>query len=303
MRIHLPLHPSQFDPPSASSSSSPLIQLGGDLVLVELQGELTYEGDKSDGVIGVIGLDRPDKPTLHLGAHHLLHGKFQTLQKPYAVIRKVVGNAIPGTIDPKAKNTETTTILEGDALDEESDNQDAGHAEDAEDEEEEEEEGPLFPKSDEIGIPVTPAKRRRVGDKLGERGDGLMINPVSSSPFSEYQAPLTPMDYSSELDMSSPARSVDDFDKTEDEDEDEEEEEDGKRPSKRSKNGNKIRPMGMSRKERRQKEKKLRLRAGEKEKEKERDRVRSYAVVGIVKKKLVFALRPEPLVAPTILPE
>ncbi|WWD02195.1 hypothetical protein V865_000233 [Kwoniella europaea PYCC6329] len=261
MRIHLPLHASQFDPPasspSSSSSSSPLIQLGGDLVLVELQGELSYEGDKSDGVIGVIGLDRPDKPTLHLGPHHLLHGKFVNLQKPYAVIRKVIGTS---------NSVEGTTKLEGNASNEES------NEEDSSSEEEEEEEENLFGQDE----PTTPLKLKSMD--------------YSSSPV---YAPLTPMDYSSDLEMdpSSPARS--EWDQSE---HDDQEDEDQERPNKRAKTkvngGGKISTV-----ERRKKEKQKKLESGEK------DRTRSYQVIGIVKRKVVFALRPEPLVAPTILPE
>lgn len=60
MRIHLTLHPSAFPPnATAGPSSGPLAQLGGEVVLVELQGELGWEGEKAGGVVGVIGLDRP----------------------------------------------------------------------------------------------------------------------------------------------------------------------------------------------------------------------------------------------------
>lgn len=75
MRIHLTLDPSHFvtakpGGPSSSSKISgigngntngagPLAQLGGEVVLVELQGELNWEGDKDGGVVGVLGLDRP----------------------------------------------------------------------------------------------------------------------------------------------------------------------------------------------------------------------------------------------------
>lgn len=60
MRIHLPLEPHHFVPqPSAGPSSSPLVSIGGDLVLIELQGELSWEGDKHNGVVGVLGFDRP----------------------------------------------------------------------------------------------------------------------------------------------------------------------------------------------------------------------------------------------------
>lgn len=60
MRIHLSLEPSHFAAQVvAGPSSGPLAQLGGELVIIELQGELGWEGDKEGGVVGVIGLDRP----------------------------------------------------------------------------------------------------------------------------------------------------------------------------------------------------------------------------------------------------
>jgi hypothetical protein len=60
MRIHLSLEPSHFAAqPVVGPSSSPLAQLGGELVIIELQGELGWEGSKEGGVVGVLGLDRP----------------------------------------------------------------------------------------------------------------------------------------------------------------------------------------------------------------------------------------------------
>lgn len=59
MRIHLPLHPEHFVVADAGPSAPPLARIGGELVVVELQGELGWDGDKAGGVIGVLGLDRP----------------------------------------------------------------------------------------------------------------------------------------------------------------------------------------------------------------------------------------------------
>lgn len=68
MRIQLTLEPSLFAKPVAAAaagpSSSPLAQLGGEIVLIELQGELNWQGEKAGGVVGVIGLDRPVCPSL-----------------------------------------------------------------------------------------------------------------------------------------------------------------------------------------------------------------------------------------------
>ena len=62
MRIHLSLDPKHLVQPVAGPSSGPLVNIGGDLVLVELQGELNHEGEKADGVVGILGLDRPVSP-------------------------------------------------------------------------------------------------------------------------------------------------------------------------------------------------------------------------------------------------
>lgn len=55
MRIHLPLEPKHF----TSNPTGPLAKIGGDLVLIELQGKIEVEGDRANSVIGVLGLDRP----------------------------------------------------------------------------------------------------------------------------------------------------------------------------------------------------------------------------------------------------
>lgn len=55
MRIHLPLEPKHF----TSNPTGPLAKIGGDLVLIELQGRIEVEGDTANSVIGVLGLDRP----------------------------------------------------------------------------------------------------------------------------------------------------------------------------------------------------------------------------------------------------
>lgn len=59
MRIHLSLDPAHFIQPVAGPSKPPLIQLGSEIILIELQGELNWEGDKDDGVVGVLGFERP----------------------------------------------------------------------------------------------------------------------------------------------------------------------------------------------------------------------------------------------------
>jgi len=59
MRIHLSLDPKYLVQGAAGPSSGPLVNIGGDLVLIELQGELNHEGDKDGGVVGILGLDRP----------------------------------------------------------------------------------------------------------------------------------------------------------------------------------------------------------------------------------------------------
>lgn len=158
--------------------------------------------------------------------------------------------------------------VQGDAVDEESSD------EEDEEDEEDEGEGPLFEKDQ--NVETTPTK-----DRQALR---------SSSPF---YPPSTPKDYSSDIEMSSPAGSqMDDFGfpkrgRSQDEDEDEE-------------NIDIERRKRRKLEEAKAKEKRERR---EKRREGRKERTRHYAVVGIVRKKVVFALRPEPLVAPTILPE
>ncbi|KAK8854624.1 hypothetical protein IAR55_003363 [Kwoniella newhampshirensis] len=264
MRIHLPLHPHHFAQPSAGTSSSssppPLVQLGGDLVIVELQGSLTYEGDKSNGVLGVIGLDRPERPTLHLGEHHLLHGKFVNLQKPYAVIRRVVGNP----------SSSKALALEGHASEEES-----GTSNGSSEEDDDEEDKPLFEPNPDLDLfPSTP-----VNTKIRSLQDSS--SPISRNPAS------TPKDYSSDLEQgSSPPQSSLPYTEAEDE-EDEEESRKRKRLKLDKEKMKKVKAKA---------EAKLRYKG-------EKERTRHYEVVGVVRKKVVFALRPEPLVAPTLLPE
>ena len=73
MRIHLTLEPSLLAKSApAGPSSSPMAQLGGEIVLIELQGELNWEGEKAGGVVGVLGLDRPVSPR-----HSLRHTDYQ----------------------------------------------------------------------------------------------------------------------------------------------------------------------------------------------------------------------------------
>ncbi|KAL7422367.1 hypothetical protein Q5752_003013 [Cryptotrichosporon argae] len=269
MRIHLPLDPALLAPsneagPSHPALPPPLVQLGGDIVLVELQGQLECEGDQAGGVVGILGFDRPDKPTLHLGAHHLLHGKIVTLPKPYAVIRRaaVVGGA------------SAARAIEGDADAEESDAEregaeavttpkraragGAGRGRPGQQrgEEEDEDEAPLFePNEDIFGTPARPA------------------HVDSSSPF-----PSSARDYSSELDPTSPYR----LNSGGDDDDDD---------------GAAREVEAQRRLEERKRERR------EKRKREGGERTRHYEVVAVVRKKVVFALRPEPIVTATILPD
>lgn len=57
MRINLPLHPHHFAKPP--TGGGPLAEIGGELVVIELQGELGWEGERANGVVGVLGLERP----------------------------------------------------------------------------------------------------------------------------------------------------------------------------------------------------------------------------------------------------
>lgn len=234
-------------------------------MILELQGELGWEGEKAGGVVGVLGLDRPvselhnsfrmlvqafsewdaysslfpqDKPTLHLGEHHLLHGKITSLPKPFAVIRRVVGTS---------RTTLGGDAIEGDAEEEEEESSGEGEERTAKKrkvDDDSDEEPPLFaPNPDDL--PLTPRGRQP---------------PSSSSPI---YPPSAMRDYSSELDMSSPARDIDDSEDDGAEDEEKVAVEAKRKAAKRKRE----------------------------RKEGERERTRHYEVVGVVRKKVVFALR------------
>jgi DNA mismatch repair ATPase MutL len=184
-----------------------------------------------------------DKPTLHLGEHHLLHGKMANLAKPYAVIRRALALVPEGTAGEVEGDAEDEEDLEDDLLAMDArptlkgKNQDKGKGK--EKAEEDEDEAPLFP-----DILQTPPKKS--------------IDP-SSSPSSIYPSSAV-KDYSSELDFSSPPMSDTSKRDLEESSDDEEEEEEEKRRKKAKRSGKK-------------------------------ERTRRYEVVGIVRKKVVFALR------------
>ena len=195
---------------------------------------------------------------MHLGEHHLLHGKFANLQKPYAVIRKATGETGGTALEGDASEEEEVgmgdqgegvgsakkrkTHMKGQHQQQHGSSKPRQDA-DEDDEEEDEDEPPLFAPDPDI-FPSRPSHA---------------AHPPSSSPF---LPPSAARDYSSELDpASSPARWTDD--------EDEEA---------RDRLGEKE-------------ERIKRERAREKRKRDERERTRHYEVVGIVRKKVVFALR------------
>ena len=231
-----------------------------------------------------------DRPTLHLGEHHLLHGKFAALQRPYAVIRRVYGDPTPTTNEASGDGVDTSSESSGDEDGEIGEpskrlKQRAG---------EEEEDGPLFP-----DIHTTPHHSRTNGKPNGHV-------PSSSSPF---YPPSTPLDYSSDLDASSPARDwqVDQFGEPQNGDEEDKEDDEDARERRE------VEGMRVKRDESRAKVKARRKRE-------EKERTRHYEVVGVVRKKVVFALRwvrtivillqadgiasrPEPIVTATVLPD
>jgi hypothetical protein len=187
--------------------------------------------------------DIQDKPTLHLGEHHLLHGKMANLAKPYAVIRRALALAPEGAAGEVEGDAEDEEDLEDDllAMDARPTSKGKGQDKGKGKAEDEEEEGPLFP-----DLFQTPPKKS---------------NDPSSSPSSIYPSSAI-KDYSSELDFSSPpmsdTSSKRDLEESSDDSEDNGEEERRRKKAKGS---------------------------GKKE------RTRRYEVVGIVRKKVVFALR------------
>jgi hypothetical protein len=225
---------------------------------------------------------RQDRPTLHIGQHHLLHGKIATLPKPYAVIRRAEAPTAAGT-------------LEGDAEDEESD---ADH-------EEEERTPKRGPGRRASAAQLSPLAQKRQLDELEEEDEPPLfpeqVTPRRAPPSLPPSSPLSfhpssAHDYSSDLD-SSPVARFGTLPPSEFDEEEAEEERERRREEARA---------AREREERHR----ARRRAARPE------RTRHYEVVGVVRKKIVFALRwvqlrmagvaddsPEPLVQPTPLPE
>ncbi|KAI5451690.1 hypothetical protein NCC49_001339 [Naganishia albida] len=239
MRITLTIPTAAIKAPSTSKTDPPLVQLAGtgERVLIELQGELGYEGDPCGRVVGLLGFERMDKPTLHLGKHHLLHGKIVTLPRPLCVIRRVKAH------DRDSENEE-----------EESDVSDSATA-------------PArrtsTNRSKPTAVPSTPSKQRTsaIPPYLTPTHKRQPPAPETSSPV---PAP-NQRDYSS--DLSSPFPTA----KRMRMGSDEEDEEGPMRKVKRKTGG----PA----------------------------RTREYETVAVVRRKIVFALRPEPIVTATVLPE
>lgn len=112
MRIHLNLPGSSREASSSASTLSstllpavpaPLTALSpnGELILIELQGELEIENQSPLGgqSLGTINFDptRPERPILNI-SHHRLEGKFVNLVKPLAVLEKKVRSQ-PGILE------------------------------------------------------------------------------------------------------------------------------------------------------------------------------------------------------------
>lgn len=58
MRIQIEIDPSIIKRPLPPTSAPPLVQIGGEMVIMELQGDLTFEGEPGGKVIGLLGLER-----------------------------------------------------------------------------------------------------------------------------------------------------------------------------------------------------------------------------------------------------
>lgn len=224
-----------------------------------------------------------------------------TLAKPYAVIRRALAEAedVAGAVEGDAEEEDEIedTVVNGKTRSTPQQQRQNGKGkakEDDDEEEEEEEEAPLFEPDPDGPFFVTP--HRTTG-----RGKGTGNGQASSSPTSTVYPSSAIKDYSSELDFSSPPISV--TSSRPDAEEGEEDEHDGSpvnRKKRKSETG--------------------RLRKADK-----KQRTRRYEVVGVVRKKVVFALRwvdppafmvvssggtradelhrPEPIVTATILPD
>ncbi|KAJ9103247.1 hypothetical protein QFC21_002670 [Naganishia friedmannii] len=243
------------------SSAPPLVQLGakGELLLLELQGELGYEGDPRGRVVGILDFERMDKPTLHLGKHHLLHGKIVTLPRPVAVIRR----------QTTAQTAEEES--EGELVDEA-----AGEEEEATDAKRQkvDQTSTIAEAVEDVKQLVTPSRPTSAipsylqtptrGPSHNTAG-AIAADPFDSSPINPVNR--KPRDYSSDLSSPFPT----------------------------------PRPAVAS-KQNKRKERDFKDKAGYGVGAKS-ERTRSYEVVSIVRKKVVFALRPEPIVTATVLPE
>ena len=214
------------------------------------------------------GADPQDKPTLHLGAHHLLHGKVASLPKPLAVIRRAEATGEVVQAEEQADGTpgRPRGHIEGDASEEEEDEDEYDEAHEREDNEE--------------AGPSRPTRHYTTPSRPSHAGGSSPILPPSAI-----------RDYSSDLDYSSPYRAEMDglgFDGPSQqtpigkEGGDESDEDDVAREA------DELRKRRAAREElaaQARKRKKRRVDRGEKE------RTRFYEVVGVVRKKVVFSLR------------
>ncbi|GHJ90245.1 hypothetical protein NliqN6_6647 [Naganishia liquefaciens] len=247
MRISLTIPTSAIHAPAYAKTDPPLVQLAGtgELVIIELQGELNYEGDPRGKVAGLLSFERMDKPTLHLGKHHLLHGKIVSLPHPLAVIRRVG----PVELDPATESEEE------DAENLSSDEQDSMNT---------------LAQPQKLDAPSTPSRPKtgsavpgwlQTPKRTARNTSAAPDVPLTSSPPPAHNA----RDYSSDLSSPFP---------------------DAKRSLPDTATGDKAEI----------KRRKVSTSRGN-------ARTKEYETVAIVRRKIVFGLRPEPIVTATVLPE
>lgn len=232
---------------------------------------------------------------MHIGPHHLLHGKFSTLPKPYAVIRRAI-----------VEDDKGDGVVEGDAEAEDDDEHDTTAEADENGEVSAGDgratkrrksdgngrspegqarpssfSGTLFEPDLESALFQTPAKPSRQMENR-RRDERSGSSPTSSS----FQPSSAIKDYSSELDFSSPPA----YD-LEEEDEDGGGYTEAKRPQdvdNADEDGDDKIDWGDSPSAALAGNA---IRRAKKRKDKVSKRTRRYEVVGIVRKKVVFALR------------
>ncbi|KAL9941084.1 hypothetical protein V8E36_000572 [Tilletia maclaganii] len=271
--VRLPAPSAPGSRASSTSSSPPIAKLAGtgELVMIELQGALEFEelDPTAAQLIGTLTFEGPQqsRPIL-LIAHHRLYGKFVDVHQPLAVLRKHERD-LPASLDQTSPGAKRRWLEQPWTSDVESGNEDEG--------------------SNENGVERRSVKRAR---REEGREDASSPPPPSSSPCrsAEQRASGTiksstsGAEQSQRKDVEVPAKSAPQGDQEGDEsaedddwDEDESDHDDDDAAAGAQQDGRK--PSS----------------AAQKRKRVRRPRV-WYDVVCVIRRKILFSQRPEPVV-------